>query len=1007
MSTPFVARETQVRQLLDALDRARAGAPTCVVVGGDAGVGKTRLLHRAGTAAAAAGALVVTGHCVDLGEIGLPYLPFAEALGALRTHVPGTVSDVVAARPALARLVDGAPAGGGDAGADRLQLFEGVAEVLAAAGTAEHPLVVVLEDLHWADASSRDLLRFLVSRLGAQHLLLVVSYRADDVHRRHPWRGVLAELSRHPRVERLTLEAFTDDELRAFTTAALGRPLPEGTLRRVRDRAEGNAYFTEELLEAGAESGDLPWSLADVLRARVEQLDPAALRLVQLASAAGRRVDEPLLRAAAQADAGGTLAAPGAVDAALREAVAHHVLVGEDGRIAFRHALLAEAVHADLLPGEAAAAHRAYLDATRTGPDLASHAERAAHALAVPDVAVALAESWAAAQDARRLLAPTEELRHLEVVLRLWDAVPGGAPLGAPPVGAHAGPDEATDVDEDDRTAAPDRAEVLRQASWAASRAGSPERAVPLARAALDETGLTPRRRAALHTVVARHLLAVDRGREAMAEASAALAQIDHLAGGPTRERAWALATYARAAVNAGRDEEAEQTAEQAAQVARAVADAGAESDAMTTLAVLDRLDHAQSAGLLEQALARAVESQDVATELRTRYNLTSAHWSAGDLVSAGRHAADGVRAARRVGMAWAPHGVDLHMFGALVAYATGDLAPVPHPPTDREAPAGAQALLQAVDLYAATARGDADVLDRARALRPWWTRDPLVTLIAGTNEADALTWAGQGRAAEQVAAEVLDRVTAWWSDRLLGAIRIGALALAGLAEETTAPGPAPADRDDLLARADAWLWRAERAAGEGRPHGGVLGPEGRAWLLRARAEHARAHGDADPDAWGLAVEAFGYGHRYEAARSRARLAEALLVVGDRAGAAHEAGAALAEAVALGAEPLAEQVRALVRRGRLAVDDVRLPGTDVLTVREAEVLALVAQGLSNRQVGERLFISGKTVSVHVSNVLAKLGASGRTEAVSIAHRRGLLAVGREPAVPVPTTRPSV
>lgn len=1005
MSTPFVARETQVRQLLDALDRARAGAPTCVVVGGDAGVGKTRLLHRAGTVAAAAGALVVTGHCVDLGEIGLPYLPFAEALGALRTQVPGTVDDVVAARPALARLVDGAPAGAGDAGADRLQLFEGVAEVLATAGTAEHPLVVVLEDLHWADASSRDLLRFLVSRLAGQHLLLVASYRADDVHRRHPWRGVLAELSRHPHVERLTLEAFTEEELRAFTTAALGRPLPDGVLRRVRERAEGNAYFTEELLEAGAESGDLPWSLADVLRARVEQLDPAALRLVQLASAAGRRVDEPLLRAAAQADAGGALAAPGAVDAALREAVAHHVLVGEDGRIAFRHALLAEAVHADLLPGEAAAAHRAYLDATRAAPDLASHAERAAHALAVPDVAVALAESWAAAQDARRLLAPTEELRHLEVALRLWDAVPGGARPGARPVGAPDGTDGWRD--EVDPAGAPDRAEVLRQASWAASRAGAPERAVLLARAALDETGLTPRRRAALHTVVARHLLAVDRGREAMAEASAALAQVDHLAGGPTPERAWALATYARAAVNAGRDEEAEQTAEQAAQVARAVADAGAESDAMTTLAVLDRLDHAQSAGLLEQALARAVESQDLATELRTRYNLTSAHWSAGDLASAGRHAAEGVRVARRVGMAWAPHGVDLHMFRALVAYATGDLAPVPHPPADREAPAGAQALLRAVDLYAATARGDADALARARSLRPWWSRDPLVTLIAGTNEADALTWAGQGRAAEHVAAEVLDGVTAWWSDRLLGAIRIGALALAGLAEETTAPGPAPADRDELLARADAWLVRAERAAREGRPHGGVLGPEGRAWLLRARAEHARAHGDADPDAWAQAVEAFGYGHRYEAARSRARLAEAALGVGDRAGAAREAGAALAEAVALGAEPLAEQVRALVRRGRLAVDDVRLPGTDVLTAREAEVLALVAQGLSNRQVGERLFISGKTVSVHVSNVLAKLGASGRTEAVSIAHRRGLLVAEADAAVPAPTTRPSV
>ena len=159
-------------------------------------------------------------------------------------------------RPALARLLPG-PAGSAAAPDDqsnRLQLFDGLVEVLGAVGRPGHPLLLVLEDLHWADASSRDVLRFLVSRLRDQHLLVVASYRTDDLHRRHPWRPVATELGRHPRVERLDLSPFTDDELREFTTALSGGPLTESTLRRVIDRSEGNAYFAEELLEAGAEA---------------------------------------------------------------------------------------------------------------------------------------------------------------------------------------------------------------------------------------------------------------------------------------------------------------------------------------------------------------------------------------------------------------------------------------------------------------------------------------------------------------------------------------------------------------------------------------------------------------------------------------------------------------------------------------------------------------------------------------------------------------------------------
>lgn len=984
MSTPFVARTEQVARLAQALDRARTGAPTLVLLGADAGVGKTRLLRHVGDVVAAGGARVVTGHCVDLGEIGLPYLPFAEALGVLRGTDPTAVARVVEARPALGRLLGGTggraadDAGPADAADERRELFEGVLEVLAACASTEHPLLLVLEDLHWADASSRDLLRFVVSRLSDQPLLVVATYRTDDLHRRHPWRPVAAELARHPRSSHLALAPFTDDELREFAAAVAGRALPEDQLHRLRERAEGNAYFTEELIEAGADADALPWSLADVLRTRVERLDAATVRLVQLASAAGRRVDEPLLRAAAQAGPGAAPAV-GAVDAALREAVAQHVLVVEDGRIAFRHALLAEAVYADLLPGEAAAAHRAFLAALDATPTPGAAAQRAAHALRVPDLPVALGASWEAAVQAARVLAPAEELRHLEVVLRLWDAVPEVA-AGLP--ASHAA--------------------VLRTAAAAASRAGESERAVQLARGAVAAAGDDPLARGGARTDLARHLLGTESVDAALAEASAALVE---LPDAPSRERAWALATFARAALNAGREDEATETAARAAQVAREVGDVAAESDALTTAAVGEQIDHERSAQLLTEALARAVASGDHATELRTRYNLTSTAYYAGDLVRAAHEADVGHRRAVELGMAWAPYGVDLQMFRLLVRYVGGDLAP----PAADEVAGGrgeVRAFLTSVELYAAVARGDGDAVERALALEPWWPRDPLLTQLAGGNAVDALTWRGEPARAVAYADRVDTHVRSVWSPEYLGGIWLGALALAAVADLADARRAAGQDDADLVADADARLARVVRTADEGRPRGGTLGPEGRAWLARAHAEHARAAGRADVEAWRAALAELAYGHRYETARVRWRLAEALVARGDRGAAATEAQAALAEAHAMGAAPLAEAVADLVRRARLGGAPAA-PGGDVLTARESEVLTLVAQGLSNRQVGERLFISGKTVSVHVSNVLTKLGASGRTEAVAIAHRRGLLGTAAAREGRVSATGPTV
>ena len=479
--SPFVARESEVAHLESALERAAAGDPSLVLVGADAGVGKSRLLAHVASLAAGRGATAVTTYCVDLGEVGLPYLPFAEALGQLHglPDARAAVEKVAGTRPAIARLLPGVGATQApiEDEASRLQLFDGIAATLAAVGAPGRPLLLVIEDLHWADPSSRDVLRYLVARMRREHVLVVGSYRTDDLHRTHPLRPFLGEMWRHPRVERLDVAPFTPTELRAFAAAVHGRPLSEHALNSVLERSEGNAYFAEELIEAGSGTTALPWSLGEVLRSRLERVDARVQQLTRIASVAGRTVSEPLLRAVAEQHCDDA-----DVDGLLRDAVAAHLLGWEDGRVAFRHALLAEVVHEDLLPGERVRLHRAFRDAIAADPSLASPARLAHHAQECHDMPTALAASVAAADEAWQVLAPAEELRHLETVLGLWDSVPDAATL-----------------------AGADRVDVLDRAASAASRLGDLDRAVALMRDAVASA--PPDRAPRLRVTLARRLL--------------------------------------------------------------------------------------------------------------------------------------------------------------------------------------------------------------------------------------------------------------------------------------------------------------------------------------------------------------------------------------------------------------------------------------------------------------------------------------------------------------------
>ena len=392
---PIVGRADELARLMAHVDRAVAGRSSAVLLAGDAGVGKTRLLDELTARAAERGVRVLTGHCVDLGDVGLPYLPFVDLLRPVAGEPD--LAPVSSANPALAGLLAGRagglppvppPSEGSDLSRPlpnraapqpvddgRLQLFESVAGLICEVAAAG-PLLIVLEDVHWADRSSRDLLRYLLARLVDEPVTVVASYRADDLHRRHPLRPLLAELVRLPGVERIELAPLPDAEVGVLVRglAASTGGLPESIVDDVVARAEGNAFYAEELLAAGLHGEALPLGLTDVLLARVEQRSPEAQQVLRIAAVAGRRVRHELVAAV-----GGLTT--GDLEQALAETVHHHLLVvSDDGRYRFRHALLREAVLADLLPGERVRLHSSIAAYLADNPGAGTSAERAHHA---------------------------------------------------------------------------------------------------------------------------------------------------------------------------------------------------------------------------------------------------------------------------------------------------------------------------------------------------------------------------------------------------------------------------------------------------------------------------------------------------------------------------------------------------------------------------------------------------------------------------------------------------
>ena len=979
MST-LVGRDAELARLRGLLQDAAAGRAVTGLVSGDAGIGKSRLVAEAMQLAERDGFTVLCGQCAEIGD-SVPYLPFADAFRAAPPHIEKAIK----ARPVLSRLL---PDGDGQAGqADwaglaRQQMFGAVLSLLSELAAAG-PVLLVIEDLHWADATTRHLVTFLARMLHRERVAIIGTYRADDLHRRHPLRGVIAELLRLPMVMLVELGPLSAAALAEILAGVPGAALPQSaaTLNSLVERAEGNAYYAEELLSASScvegPEGALPTGLAALLLSRVERLSDAAQQVLRTAAVAGGGVADDLVRAASGLS-------DDAYEAAVREAAGHQLLAadGPDG-YRFRHALLREAVYADLMPGERTRLHARLASLLAGVPGAA--AELAHHSMASHDIPGAFKASLRAGAEAERLGAPAEAHRHYDLALELW-----------------------LRVEAAEQTAGLTRGKLGLKSALAAAASGDAPRAVHLLRRIRDRlagpsgAAESAELRCRVGERLAYHLLQSDDTQwyaEALQVAEATVRET--LDEPPTWYRARAMATYAIALTATHRHEAARDWAGRAREAARAAGSASVEADALATTGQLalraGRSDEA--IGMFTEAIEQAGAAGAVGVRLRAAHQLAMERLARGELEEAASVAHQGVQWAEAEGLGLSRFGLDLQHLHLQAHLADGcwdhaqELADGFPVRVTRQA----EAQLSAMALFVDVGRGNPAAGERRTWLEPFWD-DVFVAYMARGILAEHALWQGDFERALAEAEAAIDADA--WPAHSPSVLRVTATALAARADRAAqlrAAGDAAAADAEAAAGAALLGVAADGASYPARPKA-VLGPEGRGWLARCEAEYARLTGANSPDGWERVLAEFGPVYVYETARTQWRLAEALVEAGRRDEAAAVWRAARDTAARLRAAPLGAALDALARRARLDLGNGSRGGHGAgsagasplaaLTDREREVLNLLARGMSNREIGAELFITPKTASVHVSNILGKLSASSRTEAAAIAHREG-------------------
>ena len=1028
MASPVATAELIGRALeSDALDaalsRAAEGSPEIVIVAGEAGIGKTRLIAEFVDRARAHPALVLQGGCLDLADGGMPYGPLTEALrGYLRDLSPERVDEILGpAREEIGRLLPGigdapkrgrvgATAGGDGAatadgsppeestdtrsGLGQARLFGLLLRLLGDLAT-DSPVVLIFEDLHWVDRGTRDLVTFLGRNLDRERLLLVLTLRSDDLGHGHPVATWLASVTRDVRTTRLDLARFDRTDVARQVELLLGGRADDAKVARIHARSDGNPFFVEELVAADLRGGsERLRTLAETLAGQIANLPEAAQRLLGIVAVAGRPIDEELIAAVAERT-------EPEVREPLRAAVAAGVLHPDPGTgtLRLRHALLGEVVEAQLLPAERRALHERFAGALSEEPGQGGSngigaAEIAHHWLGADRPREAFRASIAAAEAAERVYANAAAAQHYAIALDL---------------------DSRLDPAERAEEELPDPVELRRRAARVADDAGDTERAIGWLREAIDlvDEKVEPAVAGILHSRLGYSLWVLERVDEAQRAHREAVRLVP--AEPPTAARARVLGGLGGWLMGAGRYGESRRVCEEAIECAVAVGAANEEARARSNLGQdlvsLGEVD----AGIRELEQARRIGEENglIDTQVVAGANLSYHLIVADRLDDAVAAATAGAEAARTYGLErrFGPHFAACAIDALFRAGRWREADILVQAGNERQRSGIGTFYRDAAVAHLLGARGEAQPAAERLA--------EAAALPAGEIDADV------GAFVQLVAAELANDVG--------DSERAGLAVIAGLAhletsDDTVLVGPLCAAglraAADLAERARARrrpsdLEAAERTGAAARERAEAIwsaappaAGSGSATRRSCDAEWGRLKGETDAAAWAAAADEWAaIPMPYTAAYAGFRAAEAHLVAGDRVAAE----AALREAVGvardLEARPLLALIDGLAQRARVSLD-TRPSAPDVapkaasakpaakeaapfaelgLSAREAEVLALVALGRTNGQIARELFISPKTASVHVTHILDKLGVSSRIEAAMLAARAGLTA----------------
>ncbi|WP_345605484.1 ATP-binding protein [Pseudonocardia adelaidensis] len=951
----FVGRAGPLTQLHEAWAAAQKGGPVTVLVRGEAGIGKSALVRRFVEESGVT--QVFRGTCLQLAEDSASFLPFVAIMRDIVRGRPDGIASLVSAQ-ALGHLAFLLPDLGETPGWDdhaRVRLLESVLALVARLA-ADAPVVLVVEDVHWADPSTADLLAHLVANLPAGPVLLVLTARPPLPNQRTA--ALPADLAGAPDVVTVDLEPLDPIETQDLA-AARGERDP-GRVGAVHARSGGNPLHAHALLDSGGR-GDAEHLLKQ-LAVPVEGLPAAARRLVHVLAVAGHPVRQPLLTTVS-----------GLSGAALDAAAAHAAGIIDIGppdaggaEYRFRHPLVQEAVYRlHVLPGERTRLHARFAEAIEADPALSppiacyAPSETARHWLAAGEPARAAAATWRSAQDGRDLLSHAEQrLAELRRLITLWPRIPDA-----------------------ERVVGVPWPQVLLAAVEAADDSGEPDLGMELAAQALAEA----RRRGAAEVAGAVRL------RQAAMRRGLGLPGVrdDLRVGVEQAPVSGALRSRLLAAVAREHaiDGEWARAAETAALAERLAADAG-DARAVAAAAVVRAgvaTDPVRAAPLRARAAALAVEARapdlavlvtvDEAVLLRRVDRVADAVEAARTALEAANNAGVGRSVGARIGALLAAGLVDLGQWDDALdvlepfqrlGHGRVDGWLLAAPRTHALAARGQLAGPAYEDVPAAgPAPGLPADVPEALAARD---RLPLLHAVATAHLA-------RGRVAEAAAA-----LRPAFVPVVLAAAPEYAWPLLALAAELVAlrRGRRPEPDDEPAVR---------RALAE-LPVLGTVQRAHRATALRALTERADAGTarEAELAAWEDSPLPLPLGW------ALLRAGEAALVRRDRAVAAERLARAGEIATELGAAPLAEAVGAAVRRGRLPVEAAPAATATPLaglTAREQDVLRLLAEGLTNRQIAARLFLSPKTASAHVSRILLKLDAATRGEAAAIARRLGL------------------